>query len=101
MGAYVNPVGMKSEDDKVVFLIKHGKQVTREEASKFTDFDGDELPVVSLNNGFFLVCGIAFNDREVREFTSPTDCRPREFFMVPKDVLYENSNLERYLPNEK
>lgn len=97
MGAYVNPKGMVQEQDKLAFLVKYGRHVSRKEASEFTDFEGDELPVVCLDNGMFFALGIAFNDREVAEFTAVSDQRPKEYYMVNKSVLYDNSNLDHYL----
>ena len=97
MGAYVNPKGMTSEADKISFLLEHGRTVTREVAAEFTNFSGDELPVVCLDNGMFYAVGIAYDEREVREFTAESDTRPKVYFMVPKDALYANSDLESYL----
>ena len=98
MGAYVNPKQMTHEQDKIAFLIKHGKRMSRKEASEFDNFDTPFLPCVCLDNGMFYAVGIAYDAREVREFTDPNDTRPKTYFLVPKTVLYENSDLERYLP---
>lgn len=49
--------------------------------------DRNCLPVVLINNGFFLAAGIAFNEREFEAFTLVSDPRPKEFYAVDKKIL--------------
>lgn len=92
MGAYVNVEG----EDKVVWLRREGKPVSR--SIKFEDIPADSLLVVVLDNVLFTAAGICYSKSEFDAFTDPSDERIRGFYVVSKEKLYANSNLEGYLP---
>ena len=91
MGAYVNPKG----EDKEVWLKREGKLVGH---IKFDEIPEDSLLVVLLYNYMFTAAGICFSESEFDEFTDPSDDRRKVYYIVSKDKLYANSNLESYLP---
>jgi hypothetical protein len=95
VGAYVNVVG----EDKEVWLRREGKVVSR--SIKFEDIPADSLLVVVVDNMLFTAAGICFSKGEFDAFTDPSDDRRKVYYVVSKEKLYANSNLESYLPKGK
>lgn len=87
MTQYLNPTTMTKEE----FLAKHGQEIA-EKALKtlstlkknFSLEDRSENCVVVLvdNHGMFSAAGIMNGDRDLRDFTDPSDPRLRKFFLV-------------------
>lgn len=80
MGYYINPPNMTKEE----WLAKHGKPL---QTLSDYDFAGDNLPVCLVNNGWMTAAGIAYHQRELEAFNSPSDTRPRKWFEVSKTDL--------------
>lgn len=105
MGAYVNPSNMSKED----WLKRYGKLVGAVSSlpldglcvPTYESYPVNELPVILVDNGPFTAAAIAYSKEEYLEFVDPMDGRNRGVFSVPKDLLYEVSNLENYLPKVK
>lgn len=76
MGIYVNPTGELKEE----FLTREGVRV--DHSFVWKDLPTNCLPVVLVKNGFFTAAGIAFSERELRQFLRPGDVRPKEIFIV-------------------
>lgn len=94
MGAYINPKNMTKEQ----WLSENATEVP------FVDWDLPEgyLPVVLVDNGPFTAAGIAFSKRELEDFTDKRDMRPKRFFIVPINKLYEVSReLKGYMERAK
>lgn len=87
MGFYINPRDMGKEK----FLRTYGKRIEEAEARAFTDFKGDALPVILVDNGAFKAAGIAYDAHERDAFLHP-DRRPKTWWLVPRD------RLRPYLP---
>lgn len=97
MGCYVNPKGVSKEEwlqKNATVVYAPGKLPSWE-----TIFSSKELPVVWMDNGPFTAAGIAYNEREYKEFTDPTDPRPKQVFKVEIAKLEEVSPLKDYLTN--
>jgi len=78
MGQYINPPDMTKER----FLHESGRRIKHPiEAAP------DEFPVCLVDNGPFTAAGIAYDDREVEEFSKPTDHRPKAWFAVKRSLL--------------
>jgi hypothetical protein len=84
MGFYINPEGESKEQ----WLGREGKMVGRSWCVGWEDFDGDELPIILVDNGPFTAAGVAFDAQERDHFTDPDDPRPKLYFMVRKDKLF-------------
>jgi len=96
MGAYINPSNCTKEE----FLTEKARRATLEELLDW-DYEGnkEELPVVLVDNGFFTAAGIMYSDRERTEFLSPTDDRPKRFYIAKIEDLREVSDeLDIYYP---
>jgi hypothetical protein len=99
MGAYVNPkTGTKEE-----WLEQHGldcKDIVPDWAKipspGTRDDDKGMLPVVLIDNGNFTAAGIAYSDKEYREFLAD-DGRPRRVFLVALGLLKTVSNVGSYM----
>ena len=92
MGAYINPPTGKSKEDWL-----------RENAEPTTIRTWDEIPsgkslVIWMDNSVFTAAGIAFSERELKDFMDPSDTRPKNFYLVDTDLLYDVSDLSEYLP---
>jgi len=89
MGAYVN-----HQMGKEIWLITHGEEVP------YVDWDLPKgyLPVILVDNGPFTAAGIAYTKEELEAFTSPSDGRPKRFFIVAIEKLHEVSpELQGYM----
>ena len=62
-----------------------------------TIFATNERPVVLLDNGMFKAAGVAYDEREYRDFTRDDDPRPRKVYTVSVEKLKEVSDLENWL----
>lgn len=84
MGMYINPTDGSTKEK---WLLKHGRQVMLDEAREKADFNSGPLPVCLVDNGPFTAAGICYDARELEAFTSPTDYRPKYWFLVDKELL--------------
>lgn len=81
MGRYINVSGM----DKGAWLRQNGKSIQQSEAKGVLEA-GNALPVCLVDNGPFTAAAIAYDIRELEDF-SREDGRPREWFSVRKENL--------------
>ncbi len=88
MGYYIDPPNQSKES----FLNQHGRRVNITDL-KITD---TELPVVLVNNFAFTAAGIAYDEKELKEFLDPDDYRPKMYFMVPREALKPYYDQEEY-----
>lgn len=95
MGAYINPYN----ETKEAFLEREGTLIDRNVAAWHMDFH-DKMLVALVDNGAFTAAAIAFDDRELADFTAPGDKRPIKYYLVPSAKLYPVSNLKDYLPEK-
>ena len=93
MGAYVNPKG----ETKETFLTREGRKISCKRAIAHEPGSEGCYAVCLIDNGLFTAAGIMFNKREVEDFTSPSDYRNKEFYLVSKEKLLSASNLEIYV----
>lgn len=82
MGEYVNPDNKSKED----FLAKNGTQIDAGSLAGLLN-DSDNVGVCLVDNGKFTAAAVAYNMREVTEFTREDDYRPRKFYSVPRAAL--------------
>lgn len=92
MGCYVNPKDESKED----WLNVHGT-VLPINASYETYCKDDCLPVILVDNGMFTAAGVAYDEREFQDFTSPMDLRPKRGYKVKVEDLKKVSDIEDYL----
>ncbi len=85
MGYYVNP----ETETKEEFLTRVGERVT----SPTYPTNPTKAIVALVDNGLFSAAGICYSRRELEAFTSPTDRRPRSFYLVAKNELYKVSDI--------
>lgn len=95
MGYYVNP----PQESKEAFLEKNGIHAHSDIKIAWSEVPEGFLPVVLLDNGPFTAAGIAYSERELEAFTSPTDRRPRKIYMVPieKLLLVSGGDFKEYV----
>ena len=81
MGYYVNP---PSGWTKERWLRQYGQRV-----SDVPTFDDSKktLPVCLVDNGAFTAAGVAYSQRELEAFNRPNDNRPKEWYVVPTEML--------------
>lgn len=79
MGYYINPPDKTKEG----FLAEYGERVSINDLA----ITPEALPVILINNGPFTTAVIAYSEKELAAFTSPTDPRPRQYYMVPREAL--------------
>lgn len=89
MGFYINP----PKESKENFLAREGVRLAN--VPKWEDIPTDSLPVVLVNNGIFTAAGIAYHPQELEVFTNPTDPRPRKYYAVKIEKLFEVSDLPK------
>lgn len=90
MGAYVNPQGATKE----AWLEQHGEKL-QSPPDTFDEHEGFRA-VCLVDNYAFSAAGIIFNERELKDFTDPHDKRPKAWYRVKHEKLYEVSDLVRY-----
>jgi hypothetical protein len=100
MGAYVNPRGK----DAAVWLRENGAPFVEGKTPLPRDFqswrDQGKLVVCLVDNGPFSAAAVAFCQDELQVFTDLRDTRPKQWYVVPINLLYPVSNLHTYLPQE-
>ena len=91
MGIYINPQNMQKED----FLTKFGKQISEEEFKdwKFVK-NQEDIPVCLIQNPYFTAAAVAYDKQEVEDCTYYSDTRPKEFYLVNKELLLTSNVLE-------
>lgn len=92
MGAYINSTKQTKEE----FLSKNGVEITIEEFKNF-DYDNKKaLPVCLVDNGPFTAAAIAYSKRENQAFINVDDFRPKKFYLVDVEKLWDVSDLKIY-----
>ena len=87
MGYYINPTDGTT---KAEWLIKHGVPMPLGIREHTAVYEGVRYYAVCLVDNFeFTAAGIAYDQRELESFNSPTDQRPKEWFYVPMEKLLE------------
>jgi hypothetical protein len=86
MGVYINPPAETKEE----FLHREGEHLSAQEF-KAWDFTSNptRLPVALVDNGPFTAAAVAFDAREIRDFSNPNDRRRHTFFSVPVEKLLD------------
>jgi len=90
MGCYINPPNMEKE------------QWLRENATPLTHVRPAEVltkstvPICLVSNGPFNAAGVAFSHDEVEAFDRPGDPRPKLWFVAPRHLVREVSDLESW-----
>lgn len=97
MGFYVNP----SKEAKESFLEREGKEF--QVVPNWNDVPKGSMIVILVDNGPFTAAGIAFNERELKDFTDPGDRRKKRYFIVPVAKLLDVSgdDFKNYLSKLK
>jgi len=92
MGIYINPQNMQKE----AFLTKFGEQISEEEFKdwKFVK-NQEDIPVCLVQNPYFTAAAVAYDKRELEAFTYYSDTRPKEFYLVNKEMLLTSNVLEQ------
>ena len=96
MGDYINPI----EGTKEEYLTENAESISLESFKSFDDFDGDNVPVVLVNNGLFTAAGIMFNQKEHNCWVEilEEDFRPRNYFLISKEAAcIASPSYERFL----
>jgi len=87
MGFYINP----PNETKESFLKREGLPI--EYPFTWDDILDDYLPVILINNGVFNAAGIAYCEDKLNVFCDPRDPRPKKYFVVKIDKLYDVSPI--------
>ena len=87
MGLYINPPDQSKED----WLANNAKSMhcTPPAKARQNLGDGETVVVCLVVNGGFTAAGVAFNDRELRDFADPNDQRPKVWLLVPVEKVEE------------
>ncbi len=92
MTIYLNPETMTKEE----FLNRYGEDIPPELLKESDVTDHSEICVVCLvNNGPFRAAGIMDGMRDLRDFTLPSDHRPKTFFLVKTEDINELGGPDR------
>ena len=89
MGVYINPRDMSKEE----WLAKNACQILSRAPE--THREGDKIVVCLIDNGRFTAAGVAFDERELKDFARE-DGRPKIWLRVPLAKLHE-LNLANYV----
>jgi hypothetical protein len=95
MGCYVNPPGGSKEE----WLRDNATKVNGIgiEAPVWNEIADDELPVCLVDNGPFTAAAVGFSEQEMNDFDDPDDDRPKMWFTVKVEKLFEVSDLKRWI----
>ena len=93
MGAYLNPPDCPKED----WLESFATEVPDCPNDFVFESSPTRLPVCLIDNGWMTAAGICFSEDEFRQFSDPSDPRPKRWFIASVDQLLGVSNLKQYL----
>ena len=99
MGIYINPTTMTKEAWLKEFALdcKDAQPLWESIPTPKSLADDDKfLPVVLIDNGNFSACGVAYCEREYKEFLAE-DGRPKRVYVVEMKYLKQVSELGAYL----
>ncbi len=107
MGLYINPQNGQSKEA----FLKERAEPINPQAFKTFDFTAEpsKLPIVLVDNGPFTAAGVAYNERERKEWLWVFDKheRPMSFYLIAKDDLRDTAasgigkrELDLYLREE-
>lgn len=98
-GFYINP----SNESKESFLKREGVVIPDNPKITWDSVPEGSLPVVVVNNGRFTAAVIASCERDLDDYTSPTDDRPRQILMVKIEKLLPvaGSSFRQYVEENR
>ena len=82
MGFYIET---DSPHDKVEWILKNCKGSIQTDTPQ--PGTSELIPVIVINNYFFEAAGIAFDKKELEEFTDKGDFRSKSFLLVPRSEV--------------
>ena len=96
MGLYIDP----SVGDKETWLAENGKKLDYNNPLEWSEIPKGYFPVILMDNGMFTAAGVAFNEREYKNFLTP-DPRPKQLWIVHEKQLYTvtGGQLTNYIRN--
>jgi len=71
-----------------------------DDAPKVLPLDPKFTIVCLVDNKYFTAAGICYNQDELERFQSPTDHRPKRWFLVSKDAIVEEFPTYKDIPWE-
>ena len=89
MGCYVNPKEISKEE----WLYQQDEGTEKAPAWEFVP--KGMLPVCLVDNGGFTAAAVAYSESE-RDRFDEEDGRPKKWFLIPIDDLYQVSDLDRW-----
>jgi hypothetical protein len=101
MGLYINPESGTKEEwlEKNALELDRFRNWTAQELWKAAEDHGEGFFIVVLvTNPSFSAAGIAYDQRELRDFADPNDHRPKRWFLAHRTNLNTvQPQLEEYL----
>lgn len=95
MGYYVNLPDTKA------FIDRNSDWISQREAEKFFDpsydiYDPKKVLICAVDNYAFFAFAIAYCVEEFREFSRPSDTRPKYWYLIDKEVLINSGGVDRH-----
>lgn len=69
--------------------------MTIEQPKSFSEIPADKALIVVVDSGMFEAAGYAFDEREFKEFTDPSDTRPKIFILMDKELAERLSGRKK------
>ncbi len=88
MGYYINPPNETKEE----FLEREASLLSDEDMGFSLFLDNDDALVCLIDNGIFTAAGVVYNVTEFHAFTDPTDPRPKRWYIIKRDKLWDVSD---------
>ena len=89
MGYYINSL----TETKEAFLEREAELL--DSPPNWNEIPFGFLPVVWVENDSFTAAGIASCEKELKLFSDPSDPRPRKYYLIDMDKLWDVSELPR------
>ena len=83
MGYYINPTDCTKE----AWLQQNGTEIPPMTAKELVEADGEQMPVVLVDNGAFTAAGVAYSAGALMAFFGPHDHRPKRVYAVDREKL--------------
>ncbi len=63
--------------------------------TKLADIPEDKALICTVDNGFFIANGLIYSERELEDFSIPTDTRPKKWYLMDKQEAHKLSNYNQ------
>ena len=91
-GDKLKAAGLETQEEQIAYI---NEQL--DELNQYADKTIYNFSQMTRNIGLFTAAGVAFDEREFKDFNNPTDPRPKKGYKVKIEDLKTVSDIENYL----